>query len=438
MPITLNCPKCHKPFRVRDESIGGRVRCPSCASILQVPSSLAPASHFGFDMPQNVDINPAEMTGAHRPIAEDVQLNPPGGDLLGNTSRPPQMEFGSAGVALPAPPSIKFRGAPSVLPHGLMPGSNPNSPLSNIPVAPNPAGSRFDPPSQSTNPAANQANLNRPQSSYIQLPPTPQSNTNTPAATTNVNPWASVRSGLSMIQAGLFLWMIPFIGLAAHAAWGYQQPAQAFNLAPGYLQRADLPFWKEIALGYTAVPMTLGLLLLLFGRIKCTSAPDASTTRGLARGAVFCTILGFIGAAAAVAFFGGYLAKFNLPPQTGWLAIYVWLPAAVLADLFTLLFIAQAGWVAGLPRLLLHVGTFLTYILVVPAILAAAHLFFPIIEPFRDTLLQTNNPFGNADAALTQKFIIGGGAVLLYGFLIFARYFMLAGKAKQAIRAQFG
>ena len=37
MPITLNCPKCHKPFRVRDESIGGRVRCPSCGAVLQVP-----------------------------------------------------------------------------------------------------------------------------------------------------------------------------------------------------------------------------------------------------------------------------------------------------------------------------------------------------------------------------------------------------------------
>ena len=52
MPITLNCPKCHKPFRVRDESIGGRVRCPSCGSVLQVPAALSPPSHFGADMPR--------------------------------------------------------------------------------------------------------------------------------------------------------------------------------------------------------------------------------------------------------------------------------------------------------------------------------------------------------------------------------------------------
>ena len=46
MPITLNCPSCHKPFRVRDESIGGKVRCPSCGSVLQVPAALSPASNF--------------------------------------------------------------------------------------------------------------------------------------------------------------------------------------------------------------------------------------------------------------------------------------------------------------------------------------------------------------------------------------------------------
>ena len=67
MPITLNCPKCHKPFRVRDESIGGRVRCPSCGAVLQVPATLLPASNFG-------DGSAGESTGPtqERPVAEDV------------------------------------------------------------------------------------------------------------------------------------------------------------------------------------------------------------------------------------------------------------------------------------------------------------------------------------------------------------------------------
>ncbi|MBO0699974.1 MAG: hypothetical protein J2P46_16370, partial [Zavarzinella sp.] len=74
MPITLNCPKCHKPFRVRDESIGGRVRCPSCASVLQVPAALSPGSHYG-DLPSPLASAGAAGAGApsssERPMAED-------------------------------------------------------------------------------------------------------------------------------------------------------------------------------------------------------------------------------------------------------------------------------------------------------------------------------------------------------------------------------
>src|SRR5258708_6352029 len=110
MPITLNCPKCHKPFRVRDESIGGRVRCPSCGSVLQVPSALSPASNFG-DAPKP---DAASAAGTHRPVAEDVPAGASRGGtvhdvMLGAAGRregavdlnPP------AGPHLPGPPSIR-------------------------------------------------------------------------------------------------------------------------------------------------------------------------------------------------------------------------------------------------------------------------------------------------------------------------------------------
>lgn len=37
MPLTLNCP-CGKQLRVRDDSAGGRVRCPACERVLNVPA----------------------------------------------------------------------------------------------------------------------------------------------------------------------------------------------------------------------------------------------------------------------------------------------------------------------------------------------------------------------------------------------------------------
>ncbi|WP_029630222.1 MJ0042-type zinc finger domain-containing protein [Zavarzinella formosa] len=438
MPITLNCPKCHKPFRVRDESIGGRVRCPSCAAILQVPSSLSPASSFGYDMPGGLPPNPAEGgTGATRPMAEDLLPTPPPSDddlLLGGPARPPAMEYGSAGMALPAPPSIKFRGAPSV------PGTNPvpSSPL--LPTAPSPysVGGSLNPPSSPLTPAGGKSAVNLPkaQSSLI-LPPAPGSPAQANAAAA-ANEWAATCSGLSMIQAGLILWMIPFLGGIAHGVWAYMKPDQAMSNAPGYLGRPELPFWKEIMLAYTALPISLGLVLLFFGRAKCTSIPEQSTARGLARGATFCTLLGVIGAASAAAFYMGYTTRFNLPPITGPLGLCVWLPAAVLADLFTLFFIAQAGWAAGMPRLLLSVGTFLTFVLVAPAMMVAATLFCPVIEPLRTTLSQYGSPFAGPDKQATMRILIAGAIVMTYGVMLFGRYASLVAAAKRAIRNQFG
>src|SRR5215210_4743112 len=105
MPITLNCPKCHKPFRVRDESIGGRVRCPSCGSVLQVPSALAPASHFGDDpRPEG-----GSLAGS-KPMAEDYPI---GASRMGSLDEALRGGAGAvdlnppAGAPMPGPPSIR-------------------------------------------------------------------------------------------------------------------------------------------------------------------------------------------------------------------------------------------------------------------------------------------------------------------------------------------
>jgi len=110
----------------------------------------------------------------------------------------------------------------------------------------------------------------------------------------------------------------------------------------------------------------------------------------------------------------------------------------VLADLFTLLFIGQVGWAAGRPRLLLSVGTFLTFALVAPAMMAAATLFYPAVEPVRATLAQHGNPFANPDKQVTVRIMVAVGVVAVYGAVLFARYAGLAGSAKRAIRNQFG
>src|SRR5262245_13481889 len=37
MPLTVTCPGCNAPLRVRDELVGKKVKCPRCAGVVQVP-----------------------------------------------------------------------------------------------------------------------------------------------------------------------------------------------------------------------------------------------------------------------------------------------------------------------------------------------------------------------------------------------------------------
>ena len=108
MPITLNCPKCHKPFRVRDESIGGRVRCPSCGSVLQVPGALAPASHFGDDPRSEAPARRCQADG--RGLTRSGRLGWGRSDeaLRGRGRSGGAVDLNPpAGAAMPGPPSIR-------------------------------------------------------------------------------------------------------------------------------------------------------------------------------------------------------------------------------------------------------------------------------------------------------------------------------------------
>jgi phage FluMu protein Com len=39
MPITFSCNSCNKKLRVKDELAGRKVKCPGCATVLQVPAT---------------------------------------------------------------------------------------------------------------------------------------------------------------------------------------------------------------------------------------------------------------------------------------------------------------------------------------------------------------------------------------------------------------
>jgi len=397
MPITLNCPKCHKPFRVRDESIGGRVRCPSCGSELQVPSALSPASNF--------DEQPKGETNTPRPMADDVR----GGSM-------PEMRFGDAGrrdemvnlepppgSALPGPPSIKarFPVAPS---QPLAPKMNDfPSPPKNLPKAP---------------PEPKRPNLQ----SVAPLSPDQES-------------WTKVRSGLRMIRWALFLCTLVLLAVFGHGVWIMFDFDRAMSENPGLLKKAGWPLWKEVMVVYTAGPLVPAALLLLIGRLRCGAVPPEANARSLALGAAFFTLIALAGYALFIGItFFDLGTKLKLPEQARLTSLYAAIPANVLADVLTMLFIGQIGWPIGRPSLQKSVAGFFVYAGLLTSAVLIGMLFDPIIPAIRESMGNTGSPLGSEEDDISKRALIWSVLLLTGVVMVFLRYAGLAGSARKGIR----
>jgi predicted Zn finger-like uncharacterized protein len=401
MPITLNCPKCHKPFRVRDESIGGRVRCPSCGSVLQVPSALSPASHFG-DAPR-----PEGGSVAGRPMAEDY---PVGASRMGS------LDDALAGAAA-------REGAVDLNPPPGSPMAGPPSIRANIPQAPPPppAAAAKRAPAPAQQPPAPQR-------------PAPRAPIRLPGG--NDPGWMAVRGGLGMIRWALLLCALVFVGVFAHGAWAVLDPDGAMKAGPGFLGKEEWPRWKELMVVYTAGPLIPAAVLLLFGRLRCGAAPAESHARGLGLGAAFFTLVGIAGLALYVGMTYFDLGnKLHLPPVARPVALFAAIPSAVLADVLTLFFIGQIGWPVGRPRLQNAAAGVFAYAAVLPAAILIGHLFYPAYEAARESLDQSGSPLGAGDDAdLARRVMIWAVILLAGGMLFFLRYAAVAGAARRAVR----
>jgi predicted Zn finger-like uncharacterized protein len=410
MPITLNCPKCHKPFRVRDESIGGRVRCPSCGSVLQVPSALSPASNFG-DEPKSEG---AAVAGGPRPVAEDV---PPGGSraaamsdlMLGGPGRRDEaVDMNPQPGGMAGPPSIK--GLPPMAPgraHASKP--QPAAPIPPAPMAPPPAKTAARGP--------------------VRLP----LGGGDPA-------WGRVHGGLGMIRWGLWFCALIFLGAFAHGAWCVLDTDGALKDGPGFLQKEGWPRWKEILVAYTAGPLVFAIPLLLLGRLRCCRAPAEAHARGLACGATFFTLVALLGAAVYVGLTYFDLAdkladKVKVPPQTRMVALIATIPSAILADVLTLFFVGQLGWPLNRPGLQRSAAGVFVYAGVLPAAILIGHLFYPAYDAAMESLRQSGSPLGAGDDSdLARRVMIWSVIILSAGLLFFLRYAAVAGAGRRAIR----
>jgi hypothetical protein len=246
-----------------------------------------------------------------------------------------------------------------------------------------------------------------------------------------------------------------FVCAFAHGAWFVFDPDGAAKVGPGFLGKEGWPRWKGVVTAYTCVPLGLAALLLLVGRLRCSGAPVEANARGLAVAATFFTVVGLLGIGLLVATAGFHLDdKVNLPdvlraergevealghkyqPTVIELVfVYAAVPAAVLADVLTLLFVGQIGWPVGRPRLQKSVGGLFIFVGLVAAGIPIGHLFYPAYETAMESLRRTGSPLGAGDSDELARRVITWVVILLAaGLVFFLRYAGIVGTARRAIR----
>jgi hypothetical protein len=247
MPITLGCPSCGKRFRARDESAGKRVKCPFCQSAVAVPS--AAESEAAGAPTDEVPISPSSPSGssAHPAPREPApaQHRP--------ASPPPPVPVSAAstaewGIGLPLLPP-----APEVPP--------PAFSVLHAPMLPE----RTAPP-KAAKPAAEK---------------TPTEHL--------VAAWKKTRGGLGWVLFGLFwfalIGFVPFGKLVYERSVGPLPDGEGWVKIDGYLNQGQdaivLTKREELNVLLYGVPILLGGLAVVLGRLTAGAAPRNSGAKGL-------------------------------------------------------------------------------------------------------------------------------------------------------------
>lgn len=418
MPIKVTCSNCGGVLHAPDDAAGKKGRCPTCGTVLTIPSEA--------DVP-----SPTPMTA---PI-----------------STPPRP------VPEPPTPGSAFGPRPPVAPYGLAPASEvARSPSVGSSLAGGPAPNRLGPP---------------PAAVGSKLPPDPRRYSTDPYTGTNAVPaprrtladadrWRRVAGGLRWVQWAAvfaFLGLIGVAGLPIAEAYGVTLP----DRTPGYLGMPDLSSATEIRLGAALVPLALGVLLLAFGRMGVSAAPAGSFAGGPAKAAGFATLilLAAVTAVSAMTALGmkeGYTPTWRTKPSdinlqakagtliNGALIHSDELPGVVqrfgLVTALTFGLMAEVWYVAALGRMGASLqnrratGRVSRFLLLVGLVVIGAALAATAAELYGTGWVQENVLARWEALEPPQRVATSGGAVLLAGFVFLLIYIRLAGGVRGAIR----
>ena len=295
MPITLGCPSCGKRFRARDESAGKRVKCPFCQAAVSVSSqeeaSEAAAPTEVVPVPPGSAPPWGSPTGLSGPTAQPPARPAP--------AHPPEVNrplIDATKSAPVAPPRSSFGPPPPAAPVSAATPSAWGADPPPIPLPPSPPapvqGYRFESePGPTHNPFAGSAK------------PSPVGGTDTATARSGKSQtsakapsdpapaaWQKTKAGLFWVLFALF-WIaligaVPFGKLVYDRGVGPLPTGEGWVKIDGYVNsdsRDSITITKseELDLLLYGVPVLLGGLALVFGRLTCGAAPRNSGAKGL-------------------------------------------------------------------------------------------------------------------------------------------------------------
>ena len=285
MPITLGCPSCGKRFRARDESAGKKVKCPYCQAAVQVPTPDDAPGGAGMAPPSVPDSAPVPA-----PLPRPVPPSPPARPLPVPPPKPVLASPDDWG-ALPSAPA-----KPVPFPPPLQePAPEPFPPLS-----PGGRGGKDRPKPAKLAPVENEGPAPKPaKKAKGKAEKTPEE--------ILARGWRSVRRGLFWVQfALLWLSIIGFVefGKSVYVRAGNELPKgdgtpwvsiEGYVNDPNNSNAPPLTKPELLNLACYGVPVLMGSLMIVLGRMVASGAPRNSGARGLFS---FSAMFGLVGFAA--------------------------------------------------------------------------------------------------------------------------------------------
>ncbi len=287
MPITMTCIGCMKRFRARDESVGKRVKCPYCATAMEVPLPSPPAggaaaysssdgsspraapSLASGQTPTQDPSSPVIPSSSWSPTTASPLLTPPL-----PASSPPALPGGAPSAPLPAPPPLT---PPET--RLFQPDPAAHGPLQH--------GQFADPPRAAGRPVA---------AAPPAAPP--------PVEDELIRGWRRARRGLGWVLFGLVVLVVP--ALAEFGKTLYERLAGELPQGEGWIriagfindeapQAITLTKLQQLDILLYGLPLVIGGLAWTLGRLWCVGVPGRSGTRGLFAASAVATFTGGLG-----------------------------------------------------------------------------------------------------------------------------------------------